>query len=148
MATVTTGTATVMVNGKPVTGDLVSQVDDFTGKVLAAEDFPVKVEFTLNGKPVKLDAAKAMADIFAAFITSPTDENRRAFGAVIPRPKVGASASGTAKDADKSGTSKRDYLRANGYPNLAERGKFTEEMNDKWAGHLADESKTGEKAAA
>lgn len=123
--------------------------DDVTGKVLAAEDKAVKVEITLKidgkpvngGKPFALDMAAAAAAHFGEFVSAPSDESRRAFGAIVPRPKVGGSASGTAKDADKSGTSKRDYLRANGYPNLAERGKFTEEMNDKWAGHLADENK-------
>lgn len=115
--------------------------DDFTGKDLAAEDKAVKLAISVDGKKYEFDVANAAKSLFVAFLSDPSDENRRAFGAILPRPKVGGSASGTAKDADASGTSKRDYLRSNGYPNLAERGKFTEEMNDKWAGHLADENK-------
>lgn len=119
-------------------------VDDFTGKELAPEDKPVKAKVTLNGKAHELDAASAVLELLGRFLADPVDENRRAFGAVIPRPKVGGSASGTAasKDSDKAGTSKRNWLRANGYPDLADRGKFTDEMNDRWAGHLADENKT------
>lgn len=135
----------------------VQVTDDMTGKVLTADDKAVKVEITMKvdgktvngGKALTLDMAAAAAAHFAEFVSDPSDENRRAFGAIVPRPKVGASASGTAKDADASGTSKRDWLKSAGLmPADQARGKFTAEHEDAWSKHLADEKAAADEKTA
>lgn len=123
--------------------------DDFTGKTVTADDKPVQVSITLTvgGKPVNgnkpyvLDAANAMAEVLTRFLADPSDENRRALGSVIPRPAMARAGSGTGA-TDKAGTTKRDWLKANGSPDIGPRGKFTAEQDDQWAKHLANESKT------
>jgi hypothetical protein len=73
--------------------------DDFTGKPVTGDQTAVKVEISVkvNGKAIKareFDAAHVTADALTAFVSDPTDENRRNLGALIPRPVVGRSGSG------------------------------------------------------
>jgi hypothetical protein len=112
--------------------------DDFTGKDLDSGVKPETVTVSVNGKAHKLDGAPESVAAFIAFITDMSDDNRRAFGAIVPRPKVGTSAggNGSGKDVDSAGISKRDWLRANGYPALGEKGKFGADMNTAWNAHL------------
>lgn len=111
--------------------------DDFTGKDLDSGVKPETVMVSVNGKAHKLEGAPESVAAFVAFITDLSDDNRRAFGAIVPRPKVGAAGSNSsAKDTDSAGTSKRDWLRANGYPALGEKGKFGADMNTAWNAHL------------
>lgn len=112
--------------------------DDFTGKTLTKDDSPVTVKVQVNGKTFELDAAKAMADRFGAFLTEPSDETRRALGDVIPRNSV-SSGSSKAKETDKAGTDKRTWLRGNGFPDVKDRGQFSPAMTEAWEKHLAAE---------
>jgi hypothetical protein len=98
-------------------------IDDLTGKTVTDAK---SAKVTLDGKPYTLDLSAETLAAFAAFLAAPSDENRRAFGALIPRPKVGTTR------AAGNGADKRAWLRSNGYPALAERGKFTDEMNAAW----------------
>jgi len=111
-------------------------IDDLTGRTVTDAK---SVKLALDGKPYTLDLSAETVAALTAFLAGPTDEHRRAFGALIPRPKVGTTraASNGSKDTDSPGVSKRDYLRANGHAGLAERGKFTDEMNSQWTAHLA-----------
>jgi hypothetical protein len=110
--------------------------DDVTGKPVTGEGAVAEtVKVSINGKTSNLDMTPETLAAFSAFVTDPSDETRRAFGALIPRPRVGTSRSGNAASGSDG---KREWLRANGYPNLGDRGKFTEEMNDRWARHQAE----------
>jgi len=106
-------------------------VDDLTGKPVTDAK---SVKVTLDGKSHTLDMSAETLTAFAAFLAEPSDENRRAFGALIPRPKVGI----TRVAGNGSADGKREWLRANGYPGLAERGKFTDAMNAAWSAHSAE----------
>jgi hypothetical protein len=128
--------------------------DDFTGKVISADDKPVKVEITVKvgaGAPVKgsLDAATAMAGRLVAFVSEPTDENRRALGDTIPRSRVGASGSGSGsggsrQPVDKAGVTMRAWMREHGWPNVKDgQGRVPEDAKTAWENHL-----TAEKSAA
>jgi hypothetical protein len=99
--------------------------DDLTGKP-ATDAKTVKV--TVDGKTATLDLAAETLAALTAFLAEPSDENRREFGRHIPKPRVGQSGGA----ASGNGADKRAWLRANGYPNLAERGKFTDAMNAAW----------------
>ena len=115
--------------------------DDFTGKTVSTEDAPVKVKITVNGKAHELDAAKAMAEAFARFIAEPTEENRKSFITVMTGRSISPRTGSASKDTDKAGLTKRAWLRANGNPDVGERGKFTAEQDDAWHKHITDEAK-------
>lgn len=107
--------------------------DDVTGKPITDAE---SVKVSLDGKTYALDMSAETCTAFRAFLAEPTDDTRRAFGALIPRPRVGKSAasdSGNGTSADK-----RAWLRANGYPDLAERGKFSDEQNAAYAARVAE----------
>ncbi len=126
--------------------------DDFTGKVLSADDQPVKVEITVkNGTSpaVKgsLDMATAMFGRLAAFVSEPSDENRRALGDVIPRSRVGGSGSGAGSSGgsrqptDKAGVTMRAWMREHGWPNVKDgQGRVPEDAKTAWENHLTAES--------
>ncbi len=105
-------------------------IDDLSGKTVTVAK---SVKVALDGKPYALDLSGETLAALAAFLAGPTDDTRRAFGALIPRPRVA-----TSRTSGSNGDGKREWLRANGFPSLAERGKFTDEMNAAWDAHNAE----------
>jgi hypothetical protein len=117
-------------------------VDDVTGKPV--DDKAETVKVSVNGKTSNLDMTPETLAVFTAFVSEPTDENRRNFGALLPRPRVGTSTGST-----RSGNSaaKREWLRANGFPTIGDKGKFSADMDDAYAKHEAETAKANEPAA-
>jgi hypothetical protein len=113
-------------------------VDDFTGQLLKDEDKPAKVTFTMqtgSGKPitVTMDLAEGTRSILRRFLSEVDDENRRALGDIIPRHPLNRSRD---IERDSDGVAKRDWLRAHGWPEVEERGRFSEDQNSAWAAHI------------
>lgn len=127
---------------------IVETTDDFTGKVLTADDQPTTVSIVVTvggksvngGKPYSLDSATAMAGRLTAFLADPSDENRRALGDVFPRSRVGGSAGSAGKgDGPKirawANTSEgRKYGQANGLniPEIGAQGRLSPKWEAGW----------------
>jgi hypothetical protein len=109
-------------DGKEIQVRTLTRIDDVTGKPADAK--PVKFPaFTLD---VTAETQAALS----AFLADPaSDDARRALGGIFARPRVGVSrtSAGSGNGADK-----RAWLRGHGYPDLGDRGKFTDEMNAAW----------------
>ena len=79
--------------------------DDVTGKPVTDAE---SVKVSLDGKTYALDMSAETRTAFRAFLAEPTDDTRRAFGALIPRPRVRTGSSngtgGTVKVSEKDVT--------------------------------------------
>ena len=109
---------------------------DLTGSDLTGQENTSR-KITVDGKSYSVDLSESE---LAALVTFAAGQGSDALAALLvrnapARPARSRSGSRTAKPAD--GAAKREWLRANGYPTLGERGKFTGEMNAAYDTHTA-----------
>jgi hypothetical protein len=89
-------------------------VDDIDGKVLEAGEGET-VRFGLEGRSYEIDLSASNAEKLKAALAPFMAAGRSTSGA--PRTRRSASSKGNSSEM-------RDWLRANGYPNLGDRGRI------------------------
>lgn len=120
--------------------------DDLTGADLTGQE-NTQVKITFDGKSATVDLSDASRAALADFVAG---NGSAALARLLAKSDAGKPS--RARSAPRSGTSdgavKRVWLRANGYPNLAERGKFSAEMNAAYETHAAAHAVGGTAGAA
>ena len=113
--------------------------DDLTGANLTGQE-NTSVKITFDGKSASVDLSDASKAALADFVAgNGSDALARLLArSAAARPARSRSGSHSGRPAD--GAAKRVWLRANGYPDLAERGKFSAEMNAAYDAHVASAS--------
>jgi Lsr2 len=108
--------------------------DDLTG--VTGETTSVKIMF--DGKTATLDLLPASRDALAALVNGDgAGALVKVFGQSGTRQPARTRSAPRSGQPAGDGAAKREWLRSNGYPQLAERGKFSAEMNERYAAHTA-----------
>jgi hypothetical protein len=107
---------------------LVTLVDDIDGSKAS-----VTVAFAWDGKSYEIDLSKRNAAAFENAITPYVKAARRA-GPTPGSTRHRGTSTRRARDARSQSATVREWARANGYPDLADRGRIPAEVQAAYAG--------------
>ena len=109
--------------------------DDLTGADLTGME-NTSAKITFDGKSASFDLSDASRAALADLVAGNGSAALARLLAKSDAAKPARARSGSRSPASGDGAAKRNWLRANGYPDLAERGKFSAEMNTAYDAHM------------